>query len=219
MHFQPRPKPSPAPSGLRLEDVKSLVQGLREDFKQEIQGLARAQAQASRPQLARPLLAAVDSILPELDSNPGAVDELRRCLRIADALEDTDSVVADFLPTLWQQALQHPNFTDQKLLAVAIENVPVKGTATSVSSKLQPLSTSVRSVPAGFSRSQGGAGYCYRCGSRDHSRGKDCTATHTDQGELLLPGQKARFAPATWKQQYGYDSRGFSTGKANKGAN
>ena len=221
VHFQARRTPPAAPGGF-LEDVKSLVQGLRDDFKQEIQGLARAQAQASRPQLARPLLAAVDSILPDLDSHPGALEELRRGLRIADALEDTDSVVADFLPTLWQQALQHPNFSDQKLLGVGIENVPVKGASTSVSNRLQPLSTSVRSVTTSFSHSQAGTGtgtgYCYRCGRRDHTRGRDCTATHTANGEAIPPGQKARFAPATWKQQYGYDNRGFSTGKANKGA-
>lgn len=204
-----RRQPPPPAVAPELGQIKDLLVGLAEGLAE----VKTAQAEAKRPPLSKPLFAAVDSLLPGLGADPGKLEVFRRCLRIADSLLDTDEVVAASLSGLWQQAQLHPQHTDSQLLGAVDFGLPVARGA----SLLQPvaagglgssgLSLSRRSAASSgtFVRS-----HCYRCGRNDHNRSLDCTASTFKSGEPIPAGQKARFAPAEWKAQFGFDSRGYT---------
>ena len=60
------------------------------DLGAQVQQLSRSQAETQRQPLSRPLLASVDSFLPELPLDQEGVERLHRCLRLADSLQDAD---------------------------------------------------------------------------------------------------------------------------------
>ena len=232
-------RPAPAYPSRRLSfgasadaDKFARVENLILGLGQQLDQVTRAQAEARRPQLSRPLLAAVDALLPELSPDSTNLELIRRCFRIADSVQDTDERVAAVLPALWQQVQLHPSFGDNKLLAAAVDNLPVSGLLSGQAlgghTLLQPvaarglagapgLSSGGLSSPQRFvtSAASGASNTtCFRCGRYDHDRAAACEETTTRNGEVILPGQKARFAPAQWKARYGFDSKGYAVRKA-----
>ena len=191
----------------------------------QVATLSRTQAEARRAPLSRPLLAAVDSLLPGVNFDQDACDQLRRALRLADSLEDPDDVVASVLPAIWEQLCLAPHLTDNRLLTLAIDNLPVNRTGRPLSlssASLLPSGHSVRPVAAARGVSAAvqpalvapaapaNTEPCFKCGRYDHSRSADCQHTTTRGGEPIPAGQKCRFAPAQWKARYGFDSRGYA---------
>ena len=103
-------------------------------------------------------------------SLPTALTEFPCCVAVvANSLSDPGTAVADFLPTLWRQAIcydiLHPGPADTELLFTAIKHVPVRGsTAPSLTNLLQAATTSLHSLGVQRLPGQGATGYCYRCG-------------------------------------------------------
>lgn len=209
--FAPRPA-AQAPALADLAAFQQITQALT-NLSHDIAQVRADQAEARRPQLTKPLLAAVDGILPDLGVSTDQLEQFRRCLRLADGLQDSDQVVAAALPGLWQQVRLHPGFADNQLLSIVRDNLPV-GRPVSLLQPVAarglagaPLLSAVRQPAAGASPLGGTA--CFRCGRYDHDRAQDCQETTTRTGETILPGQQCRFAPAHWKARYGFNSQGF----------
>lgn len=128
--------------------MREIVQGLREelaqdrqDIRQELSRVSRNQAEAVRPQLTKPFLAAIYNLSPSFGLAGDVVDQLRRCLRIVDVLPDPDEILGPVLEGLWQQSVVHPHFSDSQLLREAVTYLPVgraSGQGLSAASLLQP---------------------------------------------------------------------------------
>lgn len=110
---------------------------------QKVDRLSEAQEEAKRPQLRKPLLAAVDKLLPQLLST-GDLEGFRRVLSIADSLQESEEAVAGLLPHLWEAQQRNPRLGDNRLFAEALDQVPVRsslqGQHLAGSSLLQPVS-------------------------------------------------------------------------------
>ena len=183
---------------------------------QQVSQLTKAQTEARKVPLTRPILAAVDGILLEVELSAEGVDLVRRCLRLVDSLQETDEAVGAFLPVLHKQAQATPHLSDSRLLSQAIEQFSLHRSLqlpTAAPSSLlrgptllQPV---IGALPPRAGSQPEGAGYCFRCGRADHDRATECVHTTTRGGEVILPGQQARFAPAHWKARYGFNSLGY----------
>ena len=193
---------------------------------QQVSQLTKAQTEARKVPLSKPILAALDGILLEVDFSQHDIELVRRCLRLVDSLQEPDDAVGSFLPVLFRQAQATPHLSDSRLLSQAIEqfavhrtlHLPAVAPAPALGSSLtrgptllQPV---VSALPARVATAPEGTGYCFRCGRGDHDRATDCKHDTTRTGELILPGQQARFAPAHWKARYGFNSQGYPIKKA-----
>ncbi len=187
---------------------------------EQVATLTRSQAETRRVALSRPLLAAVDSVLPGVGPDRDSLEQLRRCLRLADSLEDPDDVVASVLPAIWEQVRLAPQLSDSRLLSLAIDNLPVSRIVRPLSVSSAALGAPQRTVRSATALGASAAvpateprESCFRCGRFDHSRGVACGETTFRTGEPIPPGQKCRFAPAHWKARYGFNSKGYAADK------
>ena len=183
--------------------------------------LLEREEKTKQPALQRP---AFEAIAASLDLFGASVQPLRRAVRLADRAP-TEQVACALLPPLTQQALLQPELGDEALLKLALAGTPSIG-ADSIASQyaavtpqvpavVQPaVGLTMKAMPSGLGVGRLGrpvpsrsAEECFRCGHAGHRAG-GCNATKDRDGQEIPHSQAAKFAPPSWKAQYGFDASG-----------
>ena len=223
-----RPAPGLGASRTRVSFVErpsapSIKADVRADrMESMLQQLLDREAERSLPPVRKPLLAAFVGALRHYGAS---VRPLVRAVRLVDQAPTEDAAAAVLEP-LARKTLEAPFLSDEQLMQSVMQPAfspswphgghGLAGVSSAQPSLVRPFASetgagSLRaSRVAGRAQAHGGGGppeICFRCGQGGH-RNLQCNSTVDRNGQPIPDGQLVLFAPATWKERWGYDASG-----------